>query len=883
MTRISCARILNQSYQSPPTPILSDEATSALRTTAQRYFEKIRDSNNGAWGMEQVDLDELFSTDAESDVSWKKELDDALTQNIYPLIRSGWPSHDALSGNNKPVLTVTSATLVTGWGCPGGKATLTPLDRDAGLFVAHIDLGNDGQVANTASEDTPVMGALYLESLIDDDGPLKPGQMVVHRSNESTSAIVVPSDIHSLEQKHKSSLDTVSRRQILKAAERTRHYALRLVLTTKTESNDETDIPEAPSEERSYRLRETSRLLDSRMQYLTLASEVDLNDAENHLRLGINYLVKISSDNQLGLDEQSYIDKAVFHFEKAAALCPTDARTHSQLATALRAKLEYEQRLHMEGADRDYDSLESVYLNRMRDALERSVQLGSAAVRVCANGIDDLSLSLHKLAETLCRMGELDAALDVIDKWAECGSLRSALAVEDKNHQHQSPIPSFKWIQAQGDDDTNTTILNRRDIALTTVGDLRVFEPADVSLLRAAADKHFAQTAGQQTSRYTMQYEGNSEVHLDDLCSADPDLKLRIDRILQEKVYPLVRAAFGEDEDEPEPKGSICVYDSIFVRYNAEQAKAAGLRGASQPLHQDGGIYSVNIALNEHLDDSENGFTGGGTFFEALTVGDGDDYIQRPSAPGHAIIHKTTQRHAGAPTTSGVRDILVIFLTARQPEKSEIEEVTWRVERAMRLTPLAKQLSREKLISCLKLATKNDPTSHALPYALGVHLTQEGDMNDPSDERWEEICQGVESFERSIVLNPADARAHYNLGMALSDRHKYAMRTRRMHLLPPPQEAAESLINALETAIQLEIKCDEAGCSNGINIAEAFLTLGDFVLRLKNFDLARLYLNQVEECIKGVGDTGEDWAQSMLQQVSAMLDYIHENEAIVKL
>jgi tetratricopeptide (TPR) repeat protein len=363
------------------------------------------------------------------------------------------------------------------------------------------------------------MGAIYLESLIADDGeiqshepivgPLKPGQIVVHSSIERSSVIVVPSDIHSLEQKYKSSLDTVSRRQILKAAERTRHYALRLVLTTKTESNDETDIPEAPSEERSYRLRESSRLLDSRMQYLTLATEL-LDDAENHLRLGINYLVKISSDNQLGLDEQSYIDKAVFHFEKAAALCPTDARAYSQLATALRAKMEYEKRLHMEGADRDYDSLESVYLNRMRDALERSVQLGSAAVRVCANGIDDLSLSLHKLAETLCRMGDFDAALDVIDKWAECGSLRSALAVEDKNHQHQSPIPSFKWIQAQGDDDTNTTILNRRDIALTTVGDLRVFEPADVSLLRAAADKHFAQTAGQQTSRYTMQYEGKA-------------------------------------------------------------------------------------------------------------------------------------------------------------------------------------------------------------------------------------------------------------------------------------------------------------------------------------------------------------------------------------
>lgn len=201
----------------------------------------------------------------------------------------------------------------------------------------------------------------------------------------------------------------------------------------------------------------------------------------------------------------------------------------------------------------------------------------------------------------------------------------------------------------------------------------------------------------------------------------------------------------------------------------------------------------------------------------------------------------------------------------------------------MRLTPLAKELTRDELIPCLKLAASNDPTSHALPYALGVHLTQEGDMNDPSDERWEEICQGVESFERSIALNPADARAHYCLGMALSERHKYAMRTRRMHLLPPPQEAAESLINALETAIRLEMKCDEAGCSNGFNLADTYLTLGDFVLRLNNFELARTYLNQVEECIKRDGETNEDWAHSMLQQVSAMLDYINENEVpIVK-
>jgi hypothetical protein len=88
-----------------------------------------------------------------------------------------------------------------------------------------------------------------------------------------------------------------------------------------------------------------------------------------------------------------------------------------------------------------------------------------------------------------------------------------------------------------------------------------------------------------------------------------------MDRVLQEKVYPLVRAAFaeakGSDGDEP-PLGSLCVYDSIFVRYNGDKAKAAGRRGASQPLHQDGGIYSVNIALNSaHEDGSERGFSGG--------------------------------------------------------------------------------------------------------------------------------------------------------------------------------------------------------------------------------------------------------------------------------
>lgn len=261
----------------------------------------------------------------------------------------------------------------------------------------------------------------------------------------------------------------------------------------------------------------------------------------------------------------------------------------------------------------------------------------------------------------------------------------------------------------------------------------------------------------------------------------------------------------------------------------------------------------------------------GGTFFEALTIGDGDT-TQLPIAPGHAIIHKTTERHAGAPTTSGIRDILVIFLTARRPTNAKADENTWRIERAMRMQSIAMGLERKKRILALQIASTNDPTNSEVFYWLGVHLIQ-GDMTDQSDERWEELRNGVELLMHSISLNPANARAHYHLGMAISTRHTYAMRTKRAHLLPPAKEAAESLINAFESAINLETKCDKAGCKNGINVPAAFLALGDFMARLKNFDKAVAYLRQVEICIEKYGETDNEWADSMRQEVSDMLEY----------
>jgi len=805
--------------------------------------------------------------------------------------------NESLDSMQKPQLCVASATIFAGGGHSGAKVAMTTLERDAGLFVVHIDLGNDQQVTQVPGDmsstyENGVKGAIYLESLVEESGkvtesivgPLNPGQIVVHKSEERTAAIITPSNLRDLDDDTQS-LDSLLRRQLLRTAESTRHYALRLVLTTRLSPkegniNASSDValsfPEAPPAERSYRLRSFARTRDDKVRYLTLAGLIDTVDHETHLWLGFDYLSRIDNPDYTVDTKQrlSDVNKAVFHLERAAALSPNDPRVYFQLATALGAKMECEKTLSLEGGvviePSESETLDQ--LAHLAAVLEKSALFESVAVKLGINGIQDLTSCLNALAETRCKMGDFQNALNVIDRWAECGSIRSSLATEDMSISTTKEIPRYEWISSEE---------TGRKVAVKTLGETPLFDDDDIRLIVSAADRRFAQANGKQLSRYTMQYVGNSEVHLDDLCANDPVLKERMDHILRNKVYPLIRAAFSDEDGAETPSGPLCVYDSIFVRYNGDEAKQAGLTGASQPLHQDGGIYSVNIALNSHKDDSENGFTGGGTFFEGLAEDDNMSCIQRPVSPGHAILHHTTARHAGAPTTGGIRDILVIFLTARHPQDRSRAENTYRIERPMRLQTIAKQLPREKLIPCLVLARENDPKNSEMSYWLGVHLLQ-GDSSDESDDRWKEICRGVENLESATKLSPTDARAHYHLGMAIATRHKYAMRTRRAHLLPPAAEAAASLIAAFESAVRLEKRCERAGCKNGINVAAAYLSLGDFMTRLKNYSKALEYLCQVESAIKDAGDIEENWATSMLDEVSAITDFcraeLHKKE-----
>ena len=93
--------------------------------------------------------------------------------------------------------------------------------------------------------------------------------------------------------------------------------------------------------------------------------------------------------------------------------------------------------------------------------------------------------------------------------------------------------------------------------------------------------------------------------------------------------------------------GCEVIYDALVLHYDAEYSEANGVR-ASQPVHRDDSVVTVNIALND-------GYEGGGTIFEE----NGDVVRLRK---GEALVHDSALRHAGAPTLQGERWALVVFL-----------------------------------------------------------------------------------------------------------------------------------------------------------------------------------------------------------------------------
>lgn len=361
-------------------------------------------------------------------------------------------------------------------------------------------------------------------------------------------------------------------------------------------------------------------------------------------------------------------------------------------------------------------------------------------------------------------------------------------------------IPLYEWIYVK--DTSRNTGDKSNDLPLAIRSKESLLDMTSVSIIREAAEEWWNLKSVQRRSssddttksRFTYQRAGNYEAHLVDLAEhVDKRIRTVVMENLNQKMYPMVRQAFQSqipDFNEFE----LCVYDSLVIRYNSTEAILENevdtikqkFLGAGQPLHRDLGLISVNIMLNPPSE-----FEGGGTFFDNQLRYETSDLSMNSNPPsplkpldvGHALAHLSNQRHAGVGTTSGVRDILVLFLMTKKQtlgNKTETKcsgmEMAGRLRntilenRAKRGTPIDQTLSR---IIHNRLAIQFSPLDGEAWHYLGMALNVKAKTVHSTKEALEIICLSISCLKYAFKLIPGDARLCNNLGLAYETLYKY--------------------------------------------------------------------------------------------------------------
>lgn len=412
----------------------------------------------------------------------------------------------------------------------------------------------------------------------------------------------------------------------------------------------------------------------------------------------------------------------------------------------------------------------------------------------------------------------------------------------------------------------------------------------EIQLLRGASESYWNRSLDKgndvipNDSRFTYQRKGNSEAHLSDVvqhayhqCNAYNALTSLVRSLLLNRIYPWIRAAYlsqVKNGDELE----LYVYDSLLIRYNATEANAdfdnnnddqmnLGGVGAGQPLHRDLGYVSVNIMLN-----SQDEFEGGGTFFEdqLLPLLSSDNQCNemhtmqplKPLGPGHALAHYSNSRHAGAATHAGARDILVIFLAAKDkttygPDSIKLGKVPcWeynaRIKSNARAYCSECSSTEEQLICRIehhRLAIDQVIDDGEAWHYLGMaildyhdHLQQatneiiQSDVADGKIAR-AELELAVSCLHEATKYTPCDGRLYNNLGIAFERLLQYE--TTRSLL-----DLHERVSSAYETSIMIHSTCDQR-CDVGVDYASACLNYGLYLSKRDQFSKAIDVLSKI--------------------------------------
>ena len=407
--------------------------------------------------------------------------------------------------------------------------------------------------------------------------------------------------------------------------------------------------------------------------------------------------------------------------------------------------------------------------------------------------------------------------------------------------------------------------LHEKHIAIRTKERTPLLNQDEIQLLKHAADLYWnEQSDKSSSSRFTYQRKGNSEAHLSDIVSfsrescINNDVPTLVDDILLHRVYPWIREAFLTNEKDINPENtSLYIYDSIFIRYNATEAndisfaemagegKKPGGIGAGQPLHRDLGYVSVNIMLN---DPSE--FEGGGTFFEnqllsSSTLWDNTQFNLeqfaggplRPLGAGHALAHFSSDRHAGAATIQGVRDILVIFIAAAEMVQKDTITSSgapkW--EQSARLKTTARSFCQQCFgseevnnmqdellcrIQHLRLATDAAPTDGEAWHYLGMALIEYTDIENQI------LDLAITCFEEALKHTPCDARLYNNLGLAWEKRLAELLQSNNVHNHSDLRYIHDNIKSSYEKAVVINSICSTVGCDVVPDLERVCLNFG---------------------------------------------------------
>ncbi|KAG7356282.1 hypothetical protein IV203_000968 [Nitzschia inconspicua] len=341
-------------------------------------------------------------------------------------------------------------------------------------------------------------------------------------------------------------------------------------------------------------------------------------------------------------------------------------------------------------------------------------------------------------------------------------SIRSQEYGDDNNCKKVGTIP-HEWI------------VSRKGGGKIAVQSLTpVLNGTEIAILQNAVDTILQQRRVEEgvstNSRFTYQFKGNSEVHAADFAKLSDGRAITvINKLLLERLYPLVREAFPNDVTLSH---NMFVYDSLMIRYNAS---ASDHKSAGQPLHRDLGVISVNVMLND-------GFEGGGTYFDNQAdvelVSNNDQACLEPikpsGGPGHCIAHFSNERHAGAGTTSGVRDILVFFLSLNEltPQLSNAHLKQTRSACDDRLQQDNENVSSKEKILCRirhqRLAIEMLPNDGEAYLYLGSALLDFAKQASDGLERVDILNHAIQSLQHASTLTPNDARIYNNWGIALA-------------------------------------------------------------------------------------------------------------------